>query len=211
MNPAGGIVKFVESHVPHVEQAVIVDTGSVDGTAEELTQLEKKFRNLRVYHTSFENFAQARNISLNNVETSMILVLDADELIEKEDFAKLRRVILRNPNACVNFDLLNVFPDGTEYKGLIRNPRLFPKSIKPYYSIPLGLTGEHLFAGLNRQETNIVENSVFYRNPQSTKTRKSPVPIYQFKSSEKGDVIKFEQFYRFLSKDHPQREKYAWN
>nr|MBP7708770.1 hypothetical protein [Candidatus Pacearchaeota archaeon] len=37
INPAqlpgkSGIRSFVESHVPYVEQAVIVDTGSVDGT-----------------------------------------------------------------------------------------------------------------------------------------------------------------------------------
>ena len=32
MNPAGGIADFVDSTVPFVEQAVIVDTGSLDGT-----------------------------------------------------------------------------------------------------------------------------------------------------------------------------------
>lgn len=41
MNPAGGIKDFMECIVPYVERAVIVDTGSLDGTREVLEEAKK--------------------------------------------------------------------------------------------------------------------------------------------------------------------------
>ena len=84
MNPAGGIERFVESHVPFVEEAVIVDTGSLDGTREILEELQGKYSNLKIYDTKFNGFADARNYSLSKVKTKYALVLDADELITHE-------------------------------------------------------------------------------------------------------------------------------
>ncbi|MEI6731685.1 MAG: glycosyltransferase [archaeon] len=86
MNPAGGVVRFLNSILPHVEEAVIVDTGSKDGTREILEQQKSRFPHLRVYDTKFEGYAQARNFSLEKVKTKMALVLDADEIITQEDF-----------------------------------------------------------------------------------------------------------------------------
>lgn len=65
MNPAGGIKKFVDSHVPFVEEAVIVDTGSIDGTREILEELESQYPNLKVHDIKFKGFADARNYSLD--------------------------------------------------------------------------------------------------------------------------------------------------
>ncbi len=84
MNPAGGIERFVKSHVPFVEEAVIVDTGSLDGTREILEELQGKYSNLNIYDTKFNGFADARNYSLSKVKTKYALVLDADELITHE-------------------------------------------------------------------------------------------------------------------------------
>ncbi len=51
MNPSGGIVNFLESTVPFVEEAIIVDTESIDGTRDALEKFKRKFSNLRVYIT----------------------------------------------------------------------------------------------------------------------------------------------------------------
>ena len=69
INPAGGIVDFVDSTVPFVEQAVILDTGSVDGTKEALEELNSKYPNLTVAHDKFRGYAQSRNQALGLVET----------------------------------------------------------------------------------------------------------------------------------------------
>ncbi len=89
-----GIRSFVESHVPYVEQAVIVDTGSIDGTRQELEQLVSEFPNLKVSDRPFDNYAAARNDSLTKTETKYALVLDVDELITQENFRKLHEDIL---------------------------------------------------------------------------------------------------------------------
>lgn len=81
MNPAGGIERFIASHVPYVEEAVIVDTGSIDGTREILEELESIYPNLKIYDHKFKGFADARNFSLSQANTKYALVLDADELI----------------------------------------------------------------------------------------------------------------------------------
>ena len=84
MNPAGGIERFVHAHIPHVEEAVIVDTGSIDGTREILEQLESKYHNLRVLDHPFKSYAEARNFSLDNARAKYALILDADELLTCE-------------------------------------------------------------------------------------------------------------------------------
>lgn len=84
MNPAGGIQRFVESHVPFVEEAVIVDTGSIDGTREILEEMENKYPNLKIYDKKFKGFANARNHSLEKANAKYALVLDADELLTSQ-------------------------------------------------------------------------------------------------------------------------------
>ncbi len=83
-NPAGGIKRFIEAHVPFVEEAVIVDTGSLDGTREILEEMQSVYPNLRVYDHKFDGFGNARNHSLTKVKTKYALVLDADELLCQE-------------------------------------------------------------------------------------------------------------------------------
>ena len=86
MNPAGGIERFIKSIAPHVEEAIIVYTGSLDGTREILDEQTLVFSNLKVYDYKWNGYADARNASLNKARTKYTLVLDADEIILQEDF-----------------------------------------------------------------------------------------------------------------------------
>jgi glycosyltransferase involved in cell wall biosynthesis len=119
MNPAGGISRFVESHVPFVEQAVIADTGSIDGTREILEEMQSRYSNLKVVDIPFRGYADARNRAMKHVETKRILVLDADELLTHEkptnDWRDLRRVIEQNPNKTYEFEVMAIPPSGNNY------------------------------------------------------------------------------------------------
>jgi len=125
MNPAGGIVDFVECTVPYVEQAVIVDTGSIDGTRQKLEELEKKHTNLTVYDYVFDDYASSRNFSLSKVETKRALVLDADERITDSGFDILKLIANMYPDDYMSFLFISINPEFNLQSGG-HNPRLFP-------------------------------------------------------------------------------------
>ncbi|MBI2662635.1 tetratricopeptide repeat protein [Candidatus Woesearchaeota archaeon] len=84
-----------------VDEIVIVDTGSIDKTKE----IALKFTS-KVYDFEWcDDFAAARNESLKYATGDWILVLDADEVIAKEDFGRFRNV-LENENE-VGFNLIH--------------------------------------------------------------------------------------------------------
>ncbi len=119
MNPAGGIERFVESHVPFVEQVVIADTGSVDGTREILEELQSRYSNRRVIDIPFNGYSGARNEAMKHVQTKRVLVLDADELLThkkpQNDFRNLGRFIENHPSNAYEFGFLAIPPSGNAY------------------------------------------------------------------------------------------------
>ena len=79
----------LDSIKDYVDEIIIVDTGSTDSTVE----IAKSY-NAKVYHHPWENsFSKARNHSLSYATCDWILIMDADEEIEKKDAFKLRDVI----------------------------------------------------------------------------------------------------------------------
>ena len=116
MNPAGGIRKFVDSHVPYVEEAVIVDTGSVDGTREILEELESIYPNLKVFDHEFGGYANSRNFSLEKARTEFALILDADELLThkkpKNDWRNLKKFMEEHQRRLYWFNFKHYTPKG---------------------------------------------------------------------------------------------------
>lgn len=69
-----------------VDEIILVDTGSTDNTIE----IAKKY-GAKVYEHPWENdFAKARNYSLDYSTTDWILILDADEVVNEKDLRKVR-------------------------------------------------------------------------------------------------------------------------
>jgi len=72
-----------------VDDMVVVDTGSTDNTIE----IARSF-NARVYEHPWENnFAKARNQSLSYVHSDWVLILDADEELDKDAGPILREAL----------------------------------------------------------------------------------------------------------------------
>lgn len=136
MNPAGGIRDFVDSTVPFVEEAVIVDTGSVDGTKEVLRELEAKYPNLRVFDSEFRGYPEARNTSISFARTKRAFILDADERLTRRSFEKINEFVARNPDDTgYNFDFLMVPMTGKPIETSGLNPRLFTLREDVHYGL----------------------------------------------------------------------------
>lgn len=113
------IVKDEEEKLPRclasvegvVDDIVVVDTGSTDGTLEIARR-----HGARVFQMEWPGaFDAARNESLRHVETEWILWLDADEWLEKGSGPKIRKVIEWDDAYCFGLVIREVGPDPVEF------------------------------------------------------------------------------------------------
>ncbi len=86
-NEAENLARSIESHRFQVDEVIVVDTGSTDGTPELAASL-----GARVFHFDWINdFAAARNYAIEQATGDWIISLDADEAFEEGAAASLRR------------------------------------------------------------------------------------------------------------------------
>ncbi len=89
------IEKCLEYALPNVDETIIVDTGSTDGTREVLSRFEHDEK-IKVIDAIWEDdFSKARNISIKEATGDYILVLDADERLfcQREKLREKTRAI----------------------------------------------------------------------------------------------------------------------
>jgi tetratricopeptide (TPR) repeat protein len=95
------LARCLESVSPFVDEMVIVDTGSKDGTV----SIAESF-GARVIHEEWQDdFSAARNRSLEEARGGWILCLDADEIISPEAGEDLRRIASNKDVVCASFDM----------------------------------------------------------------------------------------------------------
>ena len=81
--------KCLKQAADYVDEIIVVDTGSTDGTRD----IAAQFTN-NVYSFEWQDdFAAARNFSIEQAGGDWIVVLDADEVIEPRHWEEMRRLI----------------------------------------------------------------------------------------------------------------------
>lgn len=208
INPAGGIQRFVKSIMPHVESGVIVDTGSVDGTRQALEELQGKFTNLSVYDREFKGYDSARNFSLRQVKTKWVLVLDADELIARENSQGKQEKFSIN----LGFEGLRIMIENGGILGKLQGYNLLPEDVKQYSIIPSNAHNPRLFqreSGWFFLDYLPSGEWLRYRNPKNPKNIPRVVDalkltetippreskLYHFRASQDGNDIKMRNWY----------------
>jgi len=108
-NEAEHLEKCLSTARPHVDEIVIVDTGSTDGTQEIAQRYADVFEEIEWP----DSFSIARNHSMDKASGDYILILDGDEHIaEDEQWRKLRRVLREEENiAGIQFMVRNLVPE----------------------------------------------------------------------------------------------------
>lgn len=89
-NEAINLKKAIESVNLIVDEKIIVDTGSNDGTPEIAKSLDAD-----VFHFKWnDNFSEARNFSIKQATKEWILILDGDESISYYDLFYIKEICL---------------------------------------------------------------------------------------------------------------------
>jgi glycosyltransferase involved in cell wall biosynthesis len=114
----------LESIRPHVDEMVVVDTGSKDRTREVAVEC-----GARVFEMPWpDDFAAARNESLRHARGQWIFWMDADDVISSECGRQLRELIARHPQRDAAYQVQVRIPPGPgEFsEGLVDHVKLFP-------------------------------------------------------------------------------------
>lgn len=93
------------------DEIIVVDTGSKDKTKE----IAKEFTDKIFDFKWNDNFSEARNFSLRKASQDWILVLDADEVIAKEDYDKIKQLIKSEDYLGYAFKQISYTNDGSIY------------------------------------------------------------------------------------------------
>src|SRR3989338_8459085 len=100
---------FLNNIYDWVDELILIDTGSKDGTLEKvnhfvnLTQARKIRLDLFKWN---DDFSAARNFSLGHASSEWVLVLDADEVISDEGLLELRKTIDSAPGEVLGLNLI---------------------------------------------------------------------------------------------------------
>lgn len=119
------------------DEIIIVDTGSHDNTI----SIAKSFGAKLYYHEWEDNFAIPRNISIEHAGGKWILMLDADEQLEQESQAEVRK-LTGNHDVLGYRVLIQLHPEWTEMR-----------SVRLFRNIP-----EMRFAGVYHEELQVTED-----------------------------------------------------
>ncbi len=120
--------RCLESIKGHVDEIIIVDTGSTDSTIE----IAKGY-NAKIYHHPWENsFSKARNYSLKYATCKWILVLDADEEVDRKNAHKLKDVIKENSVNVIYLPIISR-PVGGKNITIANSERLFKNHLGFHY------------------------------------------------------------------------------
>ena len=130
------IVKDEEKFLPqcldsvkdHVDEIVVVDTGSTDRTIE----IAESY-GASVYHHPWENnFSKHRNQSISYATGDWILIMDADEELDPETVSLVRKAVNEAPTAVIAFNVRSYQENGI-YHTETGSPRLFKNGLGFHY------------------------------------------------------------------------------
>lgn len=121
-NESAHLGKCLELARPHVEEIVVLDTGSTDGTQ----AIAQKYADIYDEIPWPGSFAEARNASLDRATGTHILILDGDEWIEDpQGWARIRAESMR-PQVVASFLPVENIMRG---EGLIASERFWQERI----------------------------------------------------------------------------------
>jgi glycosyltransferase involved in cell wall biosynthesis len=174
---SASIRKVLESALPFVDAATVLDTGSTDGTQDIVREVAAKFgQPIALVEEPFINFAESRNRALE-LDASAVrptefqLCLSADEFLQEGE--DLRAYLAAHLGDAVDLFKLRLFIDETtfftprvfrtgsawKYVGAVHECPMHPDALAPVSAIPNAWI-EHHVSDPERRYANIWENHI---------------------------------------------------
>ena len=107
-----------------VDEIIIIDTGSTDKTID----IARKYTNKIHFFEWCDDFSKARNYSLSKATCDWIFILDADNIIFKDDLMLLRDIIKDNNTDLYSITTLNLIQSNF----LDKMDKMYFKSLKKF-------------------------------------------------------------------------------
>ncbi len=111
-----------------VDEIIIVDTGSTDGTVE----IAKRYTNKIYFHPWEDSFSKARNQALQYSSCEWVFQIDADEILEKCDIPVLSKAVRNQAIDAIMVQIVSVFRQG-ESEAHHNVERIFRNNGKIHY------------------------------------------------------------------------------
>jgi tetratricopeptide (TPR) repeat protein len=137
-----------------VDEIVIVDTGSTDGTKE----IAERF-GARIFDFAWTgDFSEARNVSLSHCIGDWILYLDADERIAPGQGAQIRSLLANKNVGAYNLMLES---EHTFDHGTVKQSNAYPRLFRKLPGVQFeGRVHEQVLPSLQRQNLAVLQTSV---------------------------------------------------
>ena len=178
------------------DDIIIVDTGSTDKTKE----TAKRF-NAKIFGFKWvDDFSAARNESIKHAAKDWILVLDADEVIEKKDLEKIKNAIENAESDLAGFQMEQRSYISNFFEGALKNDSDF-ELVKQYpFYIPnhlVRLFKNNLGLEFRHRVHELIEDSISEKN---LKYKKIDAVLHHFGSLKDENLIgeKTEQYSRMI-------------
>ncbi len=149
------------------DEIVVVDTGSSDNTI----AIARRCGAVVVESPWRDDFAQARNVSLDHASSEWILWLDADDSVPTSSLPTLRELKCTSPDAVYGFVVQNRRPGGTGSEFV--QARMFPNDPRLRFErrIHEQIMLSALRAGMKLVEKPVVIRHHGYADPRDTKEK----------------------------------------
>lgn len=111
------------------DEIVIVDTGSTDRTVE----IAKSY-GARIYHYEWKNdFSAARNVSIEYAAGDWICIIDADEELETDDLALLKKTLYTTKYRALSISVYNFSREEAQCSSFLPSVRFFRRETMARY------------------------------------------------------------------------------
>lgn len=149
-------------------EIIVVDNGSVDGSLEQISKLQKKFKNIRLLKNRKNlGFAKANNQGIKIAKGDYILLLNSDTKVKKDALNKLVKCAQDKSDAgVVSPKLLN--KDGSVQGSVFRFPTI-SKAIRQYWLGGDGLLDKYCPKSKDAKTVDAVVMACFLITPRAKK------------------------------------------